>query len=139
MLKSPETDTLLFVEAKTTNAPSPEWAGRFVRNLLAHRRLPSKLYFLLVLRNYLYLWKQRPTEGADLPDIAAKTEDVLRPYLETINTPLREISPASFELLVRSLLIDLADGTAPATVEQWAKSAGLDEFVNAVIREDQPN
>jgi hypothetical protein len=139
VLESPETNTLLLVEAKATNSPSPEWAGRFVRNLLSQRRLPPNLYFLLVLRNYLYLWKHLPIEGSDLPDVAARTEDVLRPYLESISTPLRQMNGASFELLVRSWLLDLAEGNAPALVEEWARGAGLNQFTNSVIREDQPN
>jgi hypothetical protein len=139
VLQSPETNTLLFVETKATSAPSPEWAARFARNLLGERTLPPQLYFLLVLRNYLYLWKQRPVEGADLPDVAAKTEDVFRPYLDLMTTTLSEIDTDSFELLVRSCLMDLTEGSAPGSVETWARAAGLNQFAHAVIREDRPN
>ena len=139
VLNSPDTNTVLFVQAKATNSPSPEWAGRFARNLLAGRQLPANLYFLLVLRNELYLWKHRPVEGADLPDVAAKTAEVLRPYLEGIKTPLGEITGDSFELLVRSCLVDLSEGNAPESVETWARGAGLARFANAVLRQDQPN
>lgn len=134
VLESPGTNMLLLVEAKATNSPSAEWAGRFARNLLAHRQLPSDLYFLLVLRNDLYLWKHRPVEGADLPDVAAKTEEVLRPYLKGIKTPLGEITGESFELLVRSCLLDLFEGAAPQSVETWARGAGLAPFANAALR-----
>jgi hypothetical protein len=134
VLEAPDTKTLLLVEAKATSSPSPEWAGRFARNLLAHRQLPSNLYFLLVLRNELYLWKNRPVEVADLPDVAAKTEEVMRPYLEGIKTPLGEITGDSFELLVRSVLIDLSEGSAPESVETWARDAGLTRFANATLR-----
>ncbi len=138
VLESPSTNSVLLVEAKSTNAPSPEWAARFVRNIMAHSDWSAaNLYFLLVLRNYLFLWKRLPRGSDDAPDVSARTEEVLKPYLQSLHTSLQEINAPNFELLVRTWLSDLADGTVPASVEQWLRAAGLQRFENSVMHEDR--
>jgi hypothetical protein len=127
------------VEAKSTAVPSPEWAGRLARTLLAGTAAHADLFFLLVLRNFLYLWKHVPREGSELPDFSIPTEEALRPYLEKIQTPLEEINALSFELLVRWWLTDLSEGSVPPSVEQWLHDAGLEQFAKGVLREAQRN
>lgn len=139
VLESPSSRTVLLVEAKSTSAPSPEWAGRLARTLFAETAPQADLFFLLVLRNFLYLWKHVPGEGSELPDFSTPTEEALGPYLEQIKTPLREINPLSFELLVKSWLTDLSEGSVPPSVERWLRDAGLDQFENGVLREEQRN
>jgi hypothetical protein len=139
ILESPDTKSMLLVEAKNTTAPSSEWAARFARNLLEHINLGANQYFLLVLRNKLYLWKHAPAPGAEMPDFEASTEDILQPYLAHLRTSLNEISPASFELLVKSWLTDLSEGTVAESVGAWVQASGLDEFENATVREEVPN
>ncbi|HYK01662.1 MAG TPA: hypothetical protein VE974_07890 [Thermoanaerobaculia bacterium] len=139
VLESPSTSTVLLVEAKSTSAPSTEWAGRFARTLFADTAPQSDLFFLLVLRNFLYLWKRVPGEGSELPDFSTPTEEALRPYLEKMQTPLKEILPLSFELLVKSWLTDLSEGSIPPSVEDWLRDAGLQQFENGLLREEQRN
>src|SRR5438270_3056596 len=50
VLESRSSRTVLLVEAKSTSAPSPEWAGRFARTLFAETAPHADLFFLLVLR-----------------------------------------------------------------------------------------
>jgi hypothetical protein len=138
VLESPSTHTVLLVEAKSTSAPSPEWAGRLARTLFAETAPQADLFFLLVLRNFLYLWKHVPREGLE-PDFSAPTEEALRPYLDKIQTPLKEINPLSFELLVRWWLTDMSEGSVPPSVERWLRDAGLQQFENGVLREEQRN
>ncbi len=137
VIDSPSTAAVLLVEAKSMNAPSPEWAARLVRRLLADTAPHADTSFLLVLRNYLYLWKHVPRTGTEMPDFAARTDEALRPYLDRIQTPLTEINPLSFELLVKSWLTDLAEGNVPPSVEAWVRDAGLTQFENGVLREEQ--
>jgi hypothetical protein len=139
VLESPSTRTVLLVEAKSTSAPSTEWAGRFARTLFADTAPQSDLFFLLVLRNFLYLWKRVPGEGSELPDFSTPTEEALRPYLEKMQTPLKEILPLSFELLVKSWLTDLSEGSIPPSVEDWLRDAGLQQFEHGLLREEQRN
>jgi hypothetical protein len=139
VLESPSTRAVLLVEAKSTSAPSPEWAARLAQTLFAETSPQADLFFLLVLRNFLYLWKQIPRDGTELPDFSAKTEDALSPYLEKLQTPLKEINSIGFELLVKSLLTDLSEGSVPGAVEEWIRDAGLEQFENGALREEQRN
>jgi len=139
VLESSVTNATLFVEAKNADAPSSEWAARFARNLLANINLRPNQYFLLVLRNKFYLWKHLPRPGAELPDFEARTEDILQPYLAHIHTSLNELSPASFDLLVKSWLTDLSEGAVAPAVADWVRASGLGEFENATIREEVTN
>lgn len=139
VLESPATNAILFVEAKNTDAPSSEWAAKFARNLLEHIKLRPNQYFLLALRNKFYLWKHVPIPGAELPDFEARTEDVLQPYLSHIHATLNELSPASFDLLVKSWLTDLSEGAVAPGVAEWVRASGLGEFENATIREEVTN
>jgi hypothetical protein len=137
VVESPSTGTVLLVEAKSTNAPSAEWAGRVASTLFSDTSSHADFFFLLVLRNYLYLWRHVPRNGSELPDFSASTEETLRPYLEKIQTPLKEMNPLSFELLVRWWLTDLSEGTVPSSVGEWLGNAGLQQFQNGVLREEQ--
>jgi hypothetical protein len=137
VLESARTRAVLLVEAKSMAAPSAEWAARLARNLLADRAPQANALFLLVLRNYLYLWKHVPQNGTEMPDFSARTDDVLRPYLERLQTPLGEIHSLGFELLVRSWLIDLTEGNVPPSVESWVRDTGLEQFQNGLLREEQ--
>ncbi|HVR40340.1 MAG TPA: hypothetical protein VMU84_14685 [Thermoanaerobaculia bacterium] len=139
VLESPSTRNVLLVEAKSTSAPSTEWAGKLARTLFAGTAPHADFFFLLVLRNFLYLWKRVPGEGSELPDFSTPTEVALRPYLEKIQTPLKELNPLSFELLVRTLLTDLSEGSVPPAIEDWVSAAGLGQFENGVLREEQRN
>jgi hypothetical protein len=139
VVESPHSDNLLLVEAKSISAPSAEWAGRLARNVLANAAPQTNRFLLLVLRNYLYLWKHHPQEGSELPDFSARTEEVLEPYLRHVQTSLHDLSGLSFELLVKSWLTDLTEGSIPPSVEKWIRAAGLQQFENGVLRQEQRN
>lgn len=139
VLESSATNAVLFVEAKNTESPSSDWAARFASNLFEHMRLRPNQYLLLALRNKFYLWKHVPAPGAELPDFEARTEDVLQPYLARIQTSLNELSPANFDLLVRSWLADLTEGAVAPNVAEWVRISGLGEFEHATIREEVAN
>jgi hypothetical protein len=119
----------LLVEAKNTTSPSPEWAARFLRNLFVHVQIPESAYFLLALRDHLYLWR-RPSPDVTAPDFEADTTVVLRPYLARLNASLDKLSESSFELLIEAWLSDLVAGTLPdAPNRRWLEESGLAESV----------
>src|SRR6185503_5880592 len=89
----------LLVEAKNTTSPSPEWAARFLRNLFVHAQIPESAYFLLALRDHLYLWRH-PAPDVSAPDFETDTAGALQPYLERLNASLDNLSESSFELLI---------------------------------------
>jgi hypothetical protein len=119
----------LLVEARNTAAPSREWAARFLRNIFAHAQIPQSEYFLLALRDHLYLW-HRPVPESGNPDFEADTAAELRPYMTRLQRPLNTLSQSSFELLIQAWLGDLVDGTLPESANrQWLVESGLADSV----------
>jgi hypothetical protein len=119
----------LLVEAKNTASASPEWAARFLRNLFIHAQIPESAYFLLALRDHLYLWRD-PKPDVSAPDFEADTAVALRPYLARLNASLDKLSESSFELLIEAWLSDLVAGTLPdASNRRWLEESGLAESV----------
>jgi len=119
----------LLVEAKNTTSPSPEWAARFLRNLFVHAQIPQSEYFLLALRDHLYLWRN-PSPEAIAPDFEADTAVALRPYLARVGSKLDKLSESSFELLIEAWLTDLIAGTLPDEANpDWLHDSGLAESV----------
>jgi hypothetical protein len=124
----------LLVEARNTPAPSREWATRFLRNILARVQIPPTEYFLLALRDHLYLWR-RPAAEPGNPDFEADTASELQPYLSRLNLPLDTLTKTSFEMLIQAWLEDLVDGILPESGNQWLVESGLADSVrNGSVR-----
>jgi hypothetical protein len=135
VVETPGRGIQLVVEARNTSAPSPEWAARFMRNLFAHAEIPASEYFLLALRNHLYLW-HRPRPETEKPDFEVDTAAALQPYLRNLHFPLDALSESSFELLVHAWLSDLVAGaiTEPES-SGWLKESGLSDSIrNGTIK-----
>ena len=89
----------------------------------------SDLYFMLALRDHLYLWRNPAPDGG-VPDYEADTAVALRPYLVRLNADLDKLSETSFELLIEAWLTDLVGGTLPeAPNRRWLEESGLAESV----------
>jgi len=119
----------LLVEARNVAAPSPQWAARFLRNLFVHAQIPPADYFLLALRDHMYLWR-RPSSDPSAPDFEGDTASALRPYLAGVEVPLEKLSASSFELLIQAWLGDLVGGTLPESANrEWLEASGLADSV----------
>src|SRR5262245_53102170 len=68
VIEAPNRGIQLVVEAKNIVAPSPDWLLRLLRNLFVHAAIPRSEYFLLVLRDHLYLWRRPDPEKPAPPD-----------------------------------------------------------------------
>ncbi|HYC93509.1 MAG TPA: hypothetical protein VEO54_30160 [Thermoanaerobaculia bacterium] len=124
----------LVVEAKNTVAPSPEWAARFLRNLFVHAEIPPSPFFLLALRDHLYLWRH-PSGEAGPPEFEGDTAIALRPYLLRLHRSLDDLSEPSFEALVYAWLSDVVAGSSEAEQLPWLHESGLSESIrDGVIR-----
>lgn len=124
----------LVVEAKNTVAPSPEWAARFLRNLFVHAEIPPSPFFLLALRDHLYLWRH-PSGQAGPPEFEGDTATALRPYLLRLRRSLDDLSEPSFEALVYAWLSDVVAGSSEAERLPWLQESGLSESIrDGVIR-----
>src|SRR5215212_9741573 len=96
VVEKPDGAIQLLVEAKNTVSPSPEWAARFLRNLFVHAQIPPSPFFLLALRDHLYLWRH-PNGEAGPPEFEGDTATALRPYLLRLPGSLENLSQRSFE------------------------------------------
>jgi len=120
---------ILAVEARNVVSPSAEFASEFLRNILAHGDIPRSEYFLLGLRNHLYLWRD-PRLPVSLPEYQGDTSDVLEPYLVRLRRPLDKLSQSGFEMLMQSWVEELVIGILPdAGDRKWLVESGLAEAV----------
>jgi hypothetical protein len=126
VVEKPGEGIQLVVEAKNTPAPSPEWAARFLRNLLVHAQIPDAPFFLLALRDHLYLWR-RPNGEIGAPDYEGDTASALKPYLLRLPRSLESLSERSFETLIYAWLSDMIAGAPEAERFSWLKDSGLSE------------
>lgn len=108
-------DLVLVVEVKAPKNESEQWAATLRRNLLAHGAVPDSPFFLLVLPEHVYLWKNSPGIPEVAPTFVARTKDLLDPYLPTLDYDYSRLSESSLELAVRSWLTDV---TNPSHREQ---------------------
>jgi hypothetical protein len=135
VVEAPDRGIRLVVEAKNTVAPTPEWPLRFLRNLFVHAAIPRTEYFLLALRDHLYLWRSPDPNGQRPPDFEADTAAILAPYLRAIPNRLETMSERGFELLVYAWLADLVAGAEPEPdAAKWLEDSGLlDSIRNGTI------
>jgi hypothetical protein len=129
VVTSPDNRILLVVEVKSRPNASAAWAAELRRNLTTHGVLPEAPYFLLALPDKFFLWKQTGSAPSGPPDYEVDAEDVLRPYLRSIKSPLAELSESGFESLVRLWLEDLVQNTSTGQ-PRWLHASGLDEVVH---------
>ncbi len=115
VIEKPGAGIQLVVEAKNTPAPSREWAARFLRNLFVHAEIPDAPFFLLALRDHLYLWR-RPSGQIGTPDYEGDTALALQPYLLRLHGSLEDLSERGFETLIYAWLNDVVAG-APEAAE----------------------
>lgn len=120
---------ILLVEARNEMSPSREWAAQFLRSILAFTETPTSEYFLLALRNRLYLWRN-PTPEVSVPDFEGDTSAALEPYLVRLHRPLDKVSQSGFEMLIEAWLGELVAGVLPAAGDRsWLEESGLAESV----------
>jgi hypothetical protein len=132
---SPRAGLQLVVEVKSQSGASDEWARQVRRNLLAHGFVPATPYFLLVLPDHVYLWKNTDLASIDSsPDFKLETPTVLADYLPMLSRPLHELSGPSLELLVNSWLANLVNTThldLNDPSQQWIIESGLYDAIKS--------
>jgi hypothetical protein len=133
VVRSSDNRTVLIVEAKKRINASADWAAQMRRNLAVHGALPPTPYFLLALPDKFYLWKNPSSHQVVAPDYEFDARAALRPYLESLNSPLSTLSETSFESVIRLWLEGLVrDGTLDQP--DWLHASGLDaDLRDAVV------
>lgn len=94
----------LVVEVKNRIGASVEWAATLRRNLLAHNLVPAAPFFMLVLPDNLYLWKQGKSSELTSPDFVAPTQAILRHQEKRSAKSLDNVTEYGLELMVVSWL-----------------------------------
>ncbi len=131
---SPNEGIQLAVEVKSKLGASPEWARQMHQNLLIYAVIPETPYFLLVLPDFIYLWKNTHlSEQDNLPDYQVETKTVLAPYTRGLTKSLNEMTEYSLEMLVDSWLNELThhrslDRQDPT--QKWLIDSGLFDAIN---------
>jgi len=126
---------IVAVEARNLDSPSDEWAADFLRNLLESGDLPKCQYFLLALRNRMYLWRN-PMLPVSLADFKGDTSAAVEPYLLMLRRPLEKLSQSGFEMLIQTWLGEVVMGILPDAGDRtWLVESGLaDAIRDAYIR-----
>lgn len=127
VVHSPSNQLLLVVEVKAAKNGSAQWAAKFRRNLIAHGAAPDAPYFLLILPEHAYLWKNALATEDTLPSFVSDTKNLLAPYLSRYGEDYSGLSESSLELAVRSWLQDLASPNwhAQASQDRLLAESGL--------------
>jgi hypothetical protein len=133
VVRSPNGQTLLAVEVKSRADAPVQWAAQLRRNLVVNGVLPSSPYFLLALPDKFFLWKQRPGAEVIAPDYEADAEEVLKPYVISLQRPLKKLSEQSFEALIRLWLDDVVQSQS-RDPSPWLIASGLyQELRNGIV------
>ncbi len=121
----------LVIEIKTKKGASPEWATKLRRNLIVHGVIPASPFFLLILPDHLYLWKDSSSMEVLLPDYVIDASPILTPFLKATNLSLNTISGEGLELVVDFWLNELIDSELPddKTGFDWLYASGLYEAI----------
>ena len=126
MVYSPDGQAQLAVEVKGVKGAGDDWANEFRRNLLSENLIPRTTYFLMVLREYLYLWLPNSPFDQEGPNYKAKTTDVLGRLAEL--EELKTISGRGLEFLVNSWLNAVTESIVTredAPELEWMLDSGL--------------
>jgi len=126
MLYDSSNRLVLVAEVKATRNEDLEWAAKLRRNLTVHGTLPDAQFFLLVLPEHVYLWKDAPSAQQVNPNFVIDTKQLLKPYLAKFNGDTSHLSESGLELAVRSWLNDI-------TSRSLRKNASADE--NKLLKE----
>ena len=125
---------IAIAEVKNKLGTSCEWAAQLRRNILAHGGYYSADFFLLVMPDRLYLWKNAGTAPTlTPPTYEVDTQPLFAPYFKSAGVDPRHVSGHAFELVVAAWLGDLVrSGEKPeklANGQNWLVESG---FLTAV-------
>ena len=132
-VSSPNGTLQLVVEVKHKIGASAEWVTHLRRNLLAHSFIPPAPFFLLVLPDYSYLWKDASSMNVlARPAYRVSSSEMLTPFLKS-DQSLHQLSGYGLELLTASWLHDLVrtdlQRDSADAKPQWLFDSGLYEAI----------
>ena len=121
-------------EIKNKTGTTREWAGKMFRNLLAHGNIPVSKFFLLVLPDRLYLWKNyHPNPNFIQPDYEIDSKKLFEPYYNKENVTPENISEGRLESILSTWLSDVRSNNIDIVSlkkdQKWLFDCGLFEEI----------
>ena len=75
----------LLVEIKGMKDQDDEWLAEYRRNLAQTILVAPTAYFMIVMADYMYLWKRGNSPDLDVPDFKAPTPPLLSTDMDTLD------------------------------------------------------
>lgn len=120
------------VDVKKQLGTNREWATQLRSNLFAHGIWPKTPYFLAIVPDHIYLWKNAPNTPDEVePDYEIESWELLKPYYDMVEVPLEKVSVYTFDFLIGVWLTDLwVFGIDSASDRQrWLSESGFWEVL----------
>ena len=128
----------LVVDVKELVDKTADWAAHMRRNLLAHAAVPAAPFFMLVLPDHMWIWKDSGDVNARQPDLQLDTAQVLRRYLPRRDNSESTVGGSALELSLVAWLEELSNADPSALSAPWtarlAETGLLDCIRNGEIR-----
>lgn len=121
-------------EIKNKLGTSSMWAGKFLRNLLAHINIQKSPFFILILPDQVYFWKnfQSKSEVVE-PDYQINANQLFETYYEKEKVSPENISEERLESIVLAWLSDIRsrkiDLDKLRESQKWLFDSGLIEVI----------
>lgn len=106
-VRGPDGNIALLVEVKGLKDKDDDWLAEYRRNLAQTILVAPTAYFMIVMSDYMYLWKRGNSPDMDLPDFKAPTVPILTTEVFTPEK-IRKYSGNSLEHIVAYWLDTLA-------------------------------
>jgi hypothetical protein len=120
---------ILVVEIKQKLNTSPEWAAKFLRNILAHGTFPKAKYFLLAFPDRFYLWNcDEVSVDISMPTYIIDASELLQPYFKRAEVSPKTISGKGFELIIAFWVGEIMHSESSEEIEKsqpWLIDSGL--------------
>ncbi len=84
-VRGPDGNIALLVEIKGLSDKDDDWLAEYRRNLAQTILVAPTAYFMIVMADYIYLWKRGNSPDMDLPDFRAPTPPLLSTDMNTLD------------------------------------------------------
>lgn len=140
MVYSPDHQLQLTVGVMAKKGTTDEWVAKYRSKVVADGLIPHSRFFLFVLPEHLYLWRDNASTEPVPADYKVRAEEVLAPFVRTRR--LEELSaesltfPVSFWLTILINSIVTPDTVGPEL--QWVFDSGLYDAIKYGMVELEP-
>ena len=129
-VRGPDGNIALLVEIKGLRGKPDDWLAEYRRNLAQTILVAPTAYFMIVMADYMYLWKRGDSQDMDLPDYKVPTPPLLSTDMHTLDVEGIQRRSDSMIAIMVSLWLDtlvVPNGMRKETLSelQWVFESGL--------------